>query len=89
MERVYVDKWCSTAAVLPLIAVGGMYLCGIRGNVLLAMAIASSAPPASVVTMLASMYRKNTELASELVFFQTLLSMLAMPCIVTLASWIA
>lgn len=73
-------------AVLPLAALGIMLACGVRGNVLVATVIAAAAPPAVIVAMLD---RPDSTLGAELVSLLTLLSIVTMPVIVSLAQTLA
>lgn len=71
--------------VLPLVSLGVLYLCGMRGNMLVACIIAASAPCAAATTMFAARYERDTLLSVNLVSITTLFSMLTMPLIVALA----
>ena len=72
-------------AVIPLLTLGGMALCGVRGTLLVACVIAASAPMAAATTMFATKYRQDTALSVNLVSLSTVLSMLTMPLVVGLA----
>lgn len=74
---------------LPFAALGIMYLCGIRGELLVSAAISSSAPTAAITTMFSSKFEKNTELSVNMVSISTLLSLISMPIVVTVAQMIA
>ena len=71
--------------VLPLVALFGMMLCGLRGPVLVACAIAVSAPVASATTMFSAKFGQDTLLSVNLVSLSTLFSIVTMPLIVGLA----
>lgn len=87
--------WRSYAAiglrllVVPLTALGILYLCGVRGTLLVSMIIAASAPVAASTTMFATKYDCDTGLSVNLVSLSTLLSLITMPLIVALALVIA
>lgn len=71
--------------VSPLICLGGMYLFGIRGAVLVAGVIAASAPWAANTTMFAQKYDADVSLSAACVSLTTLLSIVTMPVTVGLA----
>ena len=87
--------WRSYAAiglrllVVPLTALGILYLCGVRGTLLVSMIIAASAPVAASTTMFATKYDCDPGLSVNLVSLSTLLSLITMPLIVALAQVIA
>ncbi len=70
---------------MPLLALGGMYLCGIRGDVLVSMVIAASAPVAAATTMFATKFEADTSLSVNMVSLSTIFSVVTMPLIVSLA----
>ena len=67
---------------VPLLTLGLLYLCGMRGTLLTACVIAASAPCAAATTMFATRYEKDTRLSVNLVALSTLCSMLTMPLVV-------
>lgn len=71
--------------VIPLLAFGGMMLCGIRGKVLITCVIAASAPAAAATTMFAAKFCNDAKLSVNLVTLSTLLSVITMPLIVGFA----
>ena len=75
--------------VLPLLSLAGMWLCGLRGTVLVSCMIAVSAPVAAATTMFATRYGQDTARSVTLVSLSTLFSALTMPLIVGLAQLIA
>ncbi|MBQ6847448.1 MAG: AEC family transporter [Clostridia bacterium] len=75
--------------IFPLITLFGMYLCGIRGEVLVAITISASAPTAAITTMFSSKFGADTELSVSLVSLSTVISILTIPIIITLAQLIA
>ncbi len=72
--------------VIPLLAFGGMMLCGIRGTVLITCVIAASAPVAAATTMFAAKFDNDAKLSVNLVTLSTLLSVVTMPLIVGFAN---
>lgn len=75
--------------IFPLLTLLGMYLCGIRGEVLVAITISASAPTAAITTMFSSKYGADTTLSVSMVSLSTIISILSMPLIITLAQSIA
>ncbi len=71
--------------VIPLLAFGGMMLCGIRGTVLITCVIAASAPAAAATTMFAAKFDNDAKLSVNIVTLSTLMSVLTMPLIVGFA----
>lgn len=71
---------------IPLCMLGLFYLCGVRGSLLVAMTISSSAPAATNTAMYAAKYDNDTALGSELAAQSSVLSIITMPVIVALAS---
>lgn len=71
--------------VVPVLAFGGMMLCGIRGTVLITCVIAASAPAAAATTMFAAKFDNDAKLSVRLVTLSTLLSVITMPLIVGFA----
>ena len=70
---------------VPLLAFGGMMLCGIRDTVLITCVIAASAPVAAATTMFAAKFDNDAKLSVNLVTLSTLLSVITMPLIVGFA----
>ncbi len=84
--------WVSTALrliIFPLLTVGGLWAIGLRGSVLVSLAISSSAPIATITTMFSSKFKDDTELSAGLVSLSTILSLITMPPIITLAQMIS
>lgn len=71
--------------VLPALAICIMYLCGVRGTMLVSMSISCCAPIAAVTTMFSAKFGCNTELSVGMVSLSTLLSSITIPLIVTFA----
>ncbi len=74
--------------ILPLIAVFGFYLCGLRGTLPLALTICASAPTAAITTMFSTKFSRDTALSVRMVSLTTVLSIITMPLIVTLAEYL-
>ncbi len=72
-------------AVIPLVTLGVLYLCGVRGTVLVSAVIGASAPVATATTMFAAKFDRSPTLSVNLVVLSTLLSAVTMPLIVGLA----
>jgi predicted permease len=73
----------------PAIAILGMWLCGIRGDMLVSLSICCAAPVAANATMFASKYNRDVELSVNLVSLSTLLSLVTMPVMITFAEKLA
>ena len=88
------DKSCyvtifARLILLPLMILGLLYVVGIRGAMLSALTIAASAPTDAATTMFASKFGGDTELSVNIVSLSTLLSVITMPLIVSLAQYIS
>lgn len=75
--------------VIPLLSLFVMWLCGVRGVVLVACVIAASAPVAAATTMFAAKFDRNTSLSVNLVSISTILSIITMPLVVGFAQVLA
>lgn len=75
--------------VFPSLALGVMYLCGVRGDMLVSSVISCSAPTAAITTMFASKFSADTPLSVNMVSLSTILSLGTMPLLVTIAQYIA
>lgn len=73
----------------PLIALGVMYACGVRGTMLVSSLISCSAPTAAITTMFSAKFGRDTSLSVNLVSLSTILSLVSMPLLITLAQYIA
>ncbi|MBR4123384.1 MAG: AEC family transporter [Clostridia bacterium] len=73
----------------PLIALFIMYLCGIRGTLLVSSFICCSAPTAAINTMFSAKFDCDTSLSVNLVSVSTLLSLISMPLLILLAQYLA
>lgn len=74
---------------IPLLSLGALYLCGIRGALLVSLVIAASAPCAAATTMFATKFDQDTCLSVNLVSLTTILSLATMPLVVGAAQAIA
>ena len=75
-------------AVIPLLTIA--LCCGLRvdGNVALALVIASSTPPAALMSMFAQKFGADTKAASSVVSVYTAISVLTIPPVVGLAQYL-
>jgi len=73
----------------PLIALGVLYLCGVRGTMLVSSVISCSAPTAAITTMFSAKYGADTSLSVNMVSLSTVLSLATMPVVITLAQHVA
>ena len=94
LAAAFKDGWsylCITLRLLvfPLATLGVLYLCGVRGNVLLVSVIGACAPVGATATIFAAKFGRDTELSVRLVSLSTVLSMVTMPLIVGLTRMIA
>ena len=71
--------------LMPLLALGALWLCGVRGDVLITCMICISTPVATVATMFSSRYNRDTGLAVNLMSMSTLLSIVTLPVMIALA----
>lgn len=94
LKKAFSDKGCylnlaMRLVLMPLATLGAMYLCGIRGTMLVALTVAASAPTAAMTTMFAAKFGRDTSLSVNIVSLSTLLSIITMPCIVAVAQLLA
>ena len=75
--------------VLPIAAIALLYALGLRGTVLLSLAVSASCPTATSVTIIANRFSDKGELSAELGAMQTLLSLLTLPVMLAFASLFA
>lgn len=88
------DKKCMLCVAFKLIVIPAsalllMFVCGVRGDMLIAMTIASSAPIATITTMFSEKFGANTKLSASAVSISTVLSLITMPLLITIAQTIA
>lgn len=74
---------------VPVLVIALTYLFGVRGDVFLICAIAVSTPCATTTTMFSEKFGRDAMLASRVVSMATLLSIVTMPIIISLAQTIA
>lgn len=75
--------------IIPAVTLIVLVLCGVRGSVLVATVIATSAPSAATTTMFATKYDRDISLSVSLVSVTTLISIISMPIIVAIAQMFA
>ena len=73
---------------MPLVVLGALLLCGVRGTVLVSLMICISTPVATACTMFATRYDRAPTLSVNLVSISTLLSVVTMPVLVALSDWL-
>ena len=71
--------------VMPLIMLGVFRLVGIGGTMITACIISASVPSANNTAMFAAKYGKDTGVASQVVSFDSLLSILTIPVMIALS----
>lgn len=71
--------------IIPALSLFLMYLCGIRGSMLVASVIATSAPSAATTTMFATKFDRDVTLSVSLVSTTTLFSIITMPLMVAIS----
>ncbi len=75
--------------VLPIVAILGFYLVGVRGNLLVVASVFVSAPTATNTSMFAAKFGKDTALASQVTGLVSILAIATMPICVALAMLLA
>ena len=75
--------------IFPLLALVIMYLCKIRGVMLVSLCVAFSSPIAAMTAMFSQKFNNDTSLAATLVSTSHILSILTMPPIIFLAQLLA
>lgn len=88
------DRWsyfcmAMRLVIFPMLTLGVLYLCGVRGNVLTVLVIGASAPVGATTTIFSAKFNRDTELSVRLVSLSTILSMITMPIIVGITQMIA
>ncbi len=94
LKRAFTDRYSYLSMglrliIIPLVTLGVLVVLGVRGSMLVATVIATSAPSAATTTMFATKYNRDTSLSVSLVSASTLISMISMPVIVALAQMFA
>ena len=93
LKKVLRDKWAYAAMamrliVLPLAALGVMYLLRVDGTIMCSVIIAVSAPVAANTTMMSSKFGRDTDLSAGIVSASSLFSLATMPLVIGLAKFI-
>lgn len=88
------DFKCIFAVILrmiiyPLAVIGFLYIIGVRGTLLVSVVISVSAPVAAITTMFSSKYGADTPLSVDMVSLSTVISIVTMPLVITLAQYLA
>ena len=73
--------------VTPLLALGALLLCGVRGDLLTSCMICIATPVATACTMFATRFDRLPRLSVNLVSLSTLLSVVTLPLMVALTRW--
>ena len=73
---------------MPLLAMGGLLLCGVRGDLLTACMICIATPVATACTMFATRFDRHPTLSVNLVSVSTLLSAVTIPLMVALTNYL-
>lgn len=73
--------------VTPLLALGALLLCGVRGDLLTSCMICIATPVATACTMFATRFDRLPRLSVNLVSLSTLLSAVTLPLTVALTHW--
>ena len=71
--------------IAPLVLMGIMYLLKVDNTILVACVIAEAAPMAAITTMFSAKYDKATGLSVDLVSISTILSLITLPLVISLA----
>ena len=93
--KAFKDIKCIIAVLLrlivyPLVSLGVLYILGVRGTLLVSVIISLSAPVAAVTTMFSSKFGGgDTALSVDMVSLSTVLSIITMPAVKTLAQILA
>lgn len=92
--KAFKDIQCILAIIIrllicPLASIGVLYLCGVKDTMFISIIISASAPVSAMTTMFASKYSGDTSLSVDMVSLSTVLSLLTMPLLITLAEYIA
>ncbi len=75
--------------IVPALAMGALWLCGVRGVLLITNVVCLAAPVATMCTMFATKYDVDPTLSAGMVAASTVLSILTMTLVVGFASYIA
>jgi predicted permease len=74
--------------IFPLIALGMMLALGIGGNVFLVCVIGAAAPVGTTTTIFAAKFNRDIELSVKLESVSTVLSLITMPIVVSVAQYL-
>lgn len=93
-KKIFTDIWALLSIairliVMPAVVLGVLYLCGMRGTMLIASVVCAAAPVAANTTMFASKYNQDTELSVNMVSLSTVISVVTIPVIVALTQLVA
>lgn len=75
--------------ILPLLTLGVLYICGVRGVMLVSSVISCAAPVAAITTMFSAKFGADTSLSVNFVSLSTILSLATMPLLITFAQYVA
>lgn len=94
IKKALKDKACYLnillrTVLLPAVTVLVLYVCGVRGAMLVSLAVAASAPTAAMTTMFSAKFERDTELSVNIVSLSTIISIITMPLIVAIAQMLA
>lgn len=70
---------------IPLLTLGILYLCGVRGTLLVSITVSVCTPTAAITTMFATKYNREPAVSCNIVSVSTLMTVVTMPLIVGLA----
>lgn len=90
LKTVFIQKrnylcYLIRLVVIPLVTLFALVAVGVKGSMLVATVIATSAPVAATTSMFATKYNKDTTLAVSLISATTIISLVTMPVIVALS----
>ena len=75
--------------LLPIAVLLLMYVCSIKGDMLVSLTISCCAPTAAISTMFSSKFNRDTELSVSMVSVSTLLSIVTMPLVISFAQYLS
>ncbi len=75
--------------LFPFLLLGLLYLLQVRGTMLVSLVISISAPTAAITTMFSVKYENDTACSVNLISLSTLVSLLSMPLLITVARLLA
>ncbi len=94
LKKAFTNGWAYLAMalrliIIPLVVLGVLWVCNIRGSLLVSLIIATASPVAAITTMMSAKFDRDTELSVSLVSASTLLSLFTMPLVVGLAQYLS